>query len=59
MADLTGPSTENTVTDLTARRPDVIRRLLERGVPAETLQTLLPDWDVALADALSEPLPTG
>lgn len=59
MADLAGPSTENTVPDLTARRPDVLRRLLERGVPAETLQTLLPDWDVALATALSEPLAAG
>lgn len=59
MADITGPSTETTVPDLTARRPDVLRRLLERGVPAETLQTLLPDWDVALATALNEPVPTG
>lgn len=43
-----------TMTDLTARRPDVLRRLLERGVPATTLQTILPEWEPFLAAALTE-----
>lgn len=55
MDDLHGHHTENTVPDLIARRPDVLRRLLERGVPAETIQVLFPDWDTVLAAALSEP----
>jgi hypothetical protein len=45
------------VTDLTARRPDVVRRLLERGVPVTTLQTILPDWEPFLATVLTEPTP--
>lgn len=36
------------VPDLAARRPEVVRRLLERGVPARTLQALFPGWDVAI-----------
>lgn len=52
-----GPPGDTTVTDLTARRPDVLRRLIERGVPAHTLQTLLPDWEPFLVAALSERAP--
>lgn len=54
---LVGPSPETPVPDLIARRPEVIRRLLALGVPAQTLRTLLPDWDVVVAEALSEPEP--
>lgn len=36
------------VPDLAARRPEVVRRLLERGVPPRTLQALFPGWDVAI-----------
>lgn len=46
---------ESPVTDLASRRPEVLRRLLARGVPASTLQTILPDWEPFLAAALSEP----
>lgn len=46
------------VTDLTARRPEVLRRLLDRGVPAGTLQTLFPDWEPLFDAALSEPART-
>lgn len=28
-----------------ARRPDVVRRLIEAGVPARTLRALLPEWE--------------
>lgn len=45
------------MTDLTARRPDVLRRLIDRGVPADTLQTLFPDWEPFFA-ALGEPTQT-
>lgn len=55
MDHLDGPDTETTVPDLIARRPDVLRRLLERGVPAQTIQLLFPDWDGVLAVALGEP----
>lgn len=47
------------VTDLTARRPDVLRRLLDRGVPAGTLQALFPDWGPFFDAALSEPAQAG
>lgn len=56
--DLDGPHPETTVPDLAARRPDVLRRLLDLGVPPQTLRTLLPEWDAVLTDALSEPVPT-
>lgn len=55
MDDLDGPHTETTVPDLIARRPDVLRRLLERGVPAQTIQLLFPEWDSVLTTALNEP----
>ena len=45
------------VTDLTARRPDVLRRLIDRGVPADTLQMLFPDWEPFFDVALGEPAP--
>lgn len=32
------------VPDLTARRPEVVRRLLERGVPVLTLRVVFPGW---------------
>lgn len=38
------------VPDLTARRPEVVRRLLDRGVPPRTLQALLPGWEVAVRE---------
>ncbi|MBW3657560.1 MAG: hypothetical protein KY457_02905 [Actinobacteria bacterium] len=47
------------MTDLTARRPDVLRRLLDRGVPAGTLQALFPDWGPFVDAALSEPAQAG
>lgn len=37
--------------DLTERRPEVVRRLLDRGVPLRTLQALFPDWDRVLGEA--------
>lgn len=55
MTDLDGPHTETPVPDLTARRPEVLRRLLERGVPAGTIQLLFPEWETVLAVALDEP----
>lgn len=42
-----------TMSDLTARRVDVVRRLLERGVPVRTLRALLPDWDPLIQEASS------
>lgn len=41
--------------DLSARRPEVLRRLLERGVPAETLGMILPGWEPFLAEATAGP----
>lgn len=49
----TGQPAETTVPDLVARRPDVLRRLLERGVPPQALRTILPDWGADLALALT------
>lgn len=37
--------------DLTERRPEVVRRLLDRGVPLQTLRALFPDWDRVLGEA--------
>ncbi|HEX2028401.1 MAG TPA: hypothetical protein VHF25_10425 [Nitriliruptorales bacterium] len=37
--------------DVAARRGDVLRRLLERGVPAGALRTLLPGWDDVITSA--------
>lgn len=37
------------VPDLTARRPEVVRRLLERGVPVQTLRVMLPDWEPVIS----------
>lgn len=33
------------MTDLAARRPEVVRRLLDRGIPSQTLKTILPGWE--------------
>lgn len=50
---VTGPQTEGQppMTDLTARRAEVIRRLLARGVPPRALRALLPDWDPLIREA--------
>lgn len=42
---------EEDLPDLRARRPEVLRRLMDRGVPASALATILPDWEPFLADA--------
>ena len=43
----------DTVSDLTARRADVVRRLIDRGVPPRTLRALLPDGDPLIREASS------
>lgn len=43
----------DTMSDLTARRADVVRRLIDRGVPVRTLRALLPDWDPLIQEASS------
>lgn len=45
--------TGDTMTDLTARRCDVVRRLLDRGVPPLALRALLPGWDPVIQEAVS------
>jgi hypothetical protein len=45
--------TGETMIDLTARRCDVVRRLLDRGVPPLALRALLPGWDPVIAEAVS------
>lgn len=45
--------TGDTMTDLTARRCEVVRRLLDRGVPALALRALLPGWDPVIQEAVS------
>lgn len=51
------PLVAHDTTDLVARRPDVLRRLLERGVPARTLGTMLPGWEPFLDLAQAEDTP--
>jgi hypothetical protein len=41
--------------DLREHRADVIRRLLERGVSAETLAVLLPERTDLIEEVLSDP----
>jgi hypothetical protein len=41
--------------DLREHRADVIRRLLERGVSAETLAILLPDRTDLIEQVLADP----
>lgn len=41
----------DTMPDLTARRPEVVRRLLERGVSVRALRALLPEWDLVIQEA--------
>lgn len=41
----------DSMNDLVARRPDVVRRLIDRGVPARTLRALLPEWDPLIREA--------
>jgi hypothetical protein len=52
-SNVAGPQTEGRLpmTDLTARRAEVIRRLLARGVPPRALRALLPDWDPLIQEA--------
>ncbi len=38
--------------DLNARREDVVRRLIERGVPERTLRALFPDWESMILAAV-------
>lgn len=45
---------EDSATDLIARRPEVLRRLIDRGVPAQTLTTILPGWEPFLDAALAQ-----
>lgn len=45
------------IADLAERRPEVIRRLLERGVAPATLETLLPGWEPVFRAALREVAP--
>jgi hypothetical protein len=33
------------------RRPEVVRRLLERGIPTTVLVAMLPDWEPLLEEA--------
>jgi hypothetical protein len=40
--------------DLSSHRPDVCRRLLEQGLSADLLRTILPDWDPWIAQAQTE-----
>ncbi len=49
-SSLEGP---DVTVDLTVHRAEVLRRLLERGVPAATLGLILPGWEPFLAEALS------
>jgi hypothetical protein len=51
----TPPVEPDVTTDLAARRADVLRRLLDRGVPPRTLETLLPGWEPFLTAALLPP----
>lgn len=37
--------------DLVARRPEVVRRLLARGVPPRTLEALLPGWEQVIGES--------
>lgn len=37
--------------DLTEHRPEVVRRLLARGVPPRALEALLPGWELLITDA--------
>ena len=40
--------------DLRARRLEVVRRLLSRGVSAATLRAVLPEWDGLIAELDTE-----
>lgn len=35
------------------RRTEVVRRLMDQGVPVRALEALLPGWESAIADALA------
>lgn len=53
-----GSRTQDAVADLTERRPEVIRRLIERGVPPRALEVLLPGWELLIIEAGSARLAT-
>lgn len=42
---------------LVARRSQVVRRLIDRGMTAGTLTQLLPDWEPFVAAAVTRPEP--
>lgn len=46
-----GSSTGEAVPDLTVRRPEVVQRLLARGVPPRALEALLPGWELLITEA--------
>lgn len=54
----TDSSAADAVADLTERRPEVVRRLLARGVPPRALEAVLPGWEVLL-DQAEAPGPGG
>ncbi|MFP5310100.1 MAG: hypothetical protein ACLGIR_11050 [Actinomycetes bacterium] len=45
---------EELAVDLTSHRPDVCRRLLERGLSVDVLRTILPEWDPWIVEATVE-----
>ena len=53
---MTLPVPTNTMAAETApqseRRRDLVRRLVDRGVPTRTLEALLPGWEVEIAAVL-------
>lgn len=44
------PDDGHVVIDARERRPEVVARLLALGVSAETLITLLPDWETLIRE---------
>lgn len=46
-----GSGTGEAVPDLTERRPEVVRRLLARGMPPRALEALLPGWELLVPEA--------
>lgn len=53
MGEALGPGgwAVDTVPDLAEHRPEVVRRLLARGVSPRTLEALLPGWELLITDA--------
>lgn len=45
-------STEgDAVPDLAERRPEVVRRLLARGMPPRAIEILLPGWELLVTES--------